>query len=157
MTRPGGRCKGSCRSLAHEPFLPWHRQPRGTTGRWIGRSEAPRNSSKPRRLEAEIDAGRDAEVILILRAVARFVEAGQKIVHLDRTEREMMGDVRVAAAAARHRKTVVGSRGGEAVAVPKVRHTDKHLAEWREAGTATIGDARAKKIGRERSVYARAK
>jgi hypothetical protein len=60
-----------------------------------------------RTLEVKYDAGRDAQVVLILRAVARFVEVGEKIVHLDRAEREMMRQVRVDAATERIAKELL--------------------------------------------------
>src|SRR5262249_27484711 len=100
-----------------------------------------------RRLEVKYDAGRDAQVVLILCAVAEFVEAGEKIVHLDRAEREMTGDVRIDAATERHRERIIGSGEAEAFVARNVRHTEQHLAERREVGIATIGDARTKKIG----------
>src|SRR5215467_3256627 len=103
------------------------------------------------------DAGRDAQVVLILRAVAELVEAGQKIVDLDRAEREMMRDVRVQAAAERHRKSVVGSRERVAVAAPNVRHAEQHLGEGREVSGVTIGHARTKQISRQRAVDAGAR
>src|SRR5262249_11759308 len=85
------------------------------------------------------------------------VEVGEKIVHLDRAEREMMGDVRVDAAPERHGERVMGSGEAEAVAARNVRHTEQHLAERREVGKATRGGARTKKIGGERAVYAGAR
>jgi len=80
--------------------------------RWplIGRNEPLRNPAYNQTLEVENDAGGDAQVVLILRAVAEFVEMREQIVHLDGTERQTMRDVDVQAAAESHGERIVRGR-----------------------------------------------
>jgi hypothetical protein len=128
---PGERCKGPCQEI-----LTWvlsalapATKVKLTVDR---RRESLRNFRYRNTLEMKDDAGRDAQVVLILRAVAEFVEAGQEIVHLDGAEREMMRDVKVDTAAERHRERIVRRAEGETIAAADVRDTEKDLTERRE-------------------------
>src|SRR5262249_18570959 len=100
------------------------------------------------------NAGRDAQVILILRAVTEFVEAGQEIVELHGAERETVRDADIHAAAKGHRKRIVRSGEGQAVAAADVRYTEKNLTERRKVRTAAIRNTRTEQICGERAVHA---
>ena len=72
------------------------------------------------------NAGGDAQVVLILRAVTELVETGQQVIHLNGTNGEVVRDVNVHAAAERHRKRIIRRGKGQAVAAADVRYTKEN-------------------------------
>jgi uncharacterized membrane-anchored protein len=104
----------------------------------------------------ENDASRDAQVVLILRAVAEFVETGEQVVHLNGADGKMMRDVDVDSATEGHRERIVRGREREAVAAADVRDAEQDLAERSEMRIVAIGNTRAEKVSGERAVHSRA-
>lgn len=103
----------------------------------------------------EYDAGGDAQVRLILRTVAEFIETRQQVIHLNRANREVVRDVNIHASAESHREGIIRSGEGEAVAASDVRYAEKNLAKRREARVVPVLDTRTEEVCGERAVHAR--
>jgi len=108
--------------LPHGPLVPapgnrnrrWikHRQERflavlGMTDQ--GRNDRRSQLSVNANLEVEDHARGNAQVVLILRSQAKFVEMGHQVVHLHWANRKTVGDLEVHAASDRHGKRIIRS------------------------------------------------
>ena len=105
----------------------------------------------------ENDAGGDAQIVLILRACAQFVEMRHEVIHLHRTNCETVRDFEVHATADRHGKRIIRSGKRQSVIACNVRDAKKHLAERSDPRIVAIGNAWAEMIRRECPVNSSAK
>src|SRR5713226_328965 len=96
--------------------------------------------------EVEDDAGGDAQIILILRSEAQFVEMSQKVFHLNWPDRKAVRKLHIHSAAHGHCKGVVGAGKSEPVITANVSHAEKHLSKRRDARITAVRNPRAEKI-----------